>query len=480
MTRCEPYTADNMAHIRLFRHYIHTPFIVAAVVEAIALAGAAYLGYFTRFGKFPEPYEFLSFAVPFAVLLSLCMAVMGVYEARLVCQGVMLRTAVALFLLGTLAMSIFLYLTKELSYGRGVLLFATIEAYILVAMLRWVSSRFVSEDLMKARVLIYGTGRRALKIASRMRRRSDRRAFLITGYLQPPNADDLVSEYGVKLLPPSEGPLLEYCRRYDVDEVVIASDDRRADDAGPGIPFEELMECRLAGIDVCEVQSFVEREACKLDVDLLQRSWLVYSDGFITGWYRALTKRVFDIVVAVLLLAITWPIMLVTAAAVLINDRFKGPALYKQDRVGLNGEVFSVYKFRTMRVDAEESGAVWANHNDPRTTRIGNFLRLTRIDELPQLFNVLRGQMSMVGPRPERPIFVDHLAQQLDYYSQRHRIKPGITGWAQLCHPYGASVEDAKEKLQYDLYYLKNHSILLDLIILFQTVEVVLVGDGAR
>jgi len=241
-----------------------------------------------------------------------------------------------------------------------------------------------------------------------------------------------------------------------------------------------LMECRLAGIDVCEVQSFVEREACKLDVDLLQRSWLVYSDGFITGWYRALTKRVFDIVVAVLLLAITWPIMLVTAAAVLINDRFKGPALYKQDRVGLNGEVFSVYKFRTMRVDAEESGAVWANHNDPRTTRIGNFLRLTRIDELPQLFNVLRGQMSMVGPRPERPIFVDHLAQQLDYYSQRHRIKPGITGWAQLCHPYGASVEDAKEKLQYDLYYLKNHSILLDLIILFQTVEVVLVGDGAR
>lgn len=471
-----------MAHIRLFRHYIHTPFLIAAVVEAITLLFAAYLGYFTRFGKFPEFYEYLPFALTFAVILSFCMAVMGVYEARLRegYLGVMLRTAVALFLLGTLAMSMVLFLTKDISYGRGVLLFATIEAYILVAVQRWFTAQFISEDLMKTRVLIYGTGHRALKIASRMRRRSDRRAFVVVGYLQPPHAPDLVSEHGVSILPPANDPLVEVCRAYDVDEIIIASDERRAGDPGTGIPFDELMECRLAGIDVCEVQSFVEREACKLDVDLLQRSWLVYSDGFETGWYRAATKRAFDVSAAISLLAVTWPIMLLTAAAVSLADRFRGPILYRQDRVGLNGEVFSVYKFRTMRVDAEESGAVWADHNDPRTTSIGNFLRQTRMDELPQLFNVLRGQMSMVGPRPERPVFVEHLNQQLDYYPQRHRIKPGITGWAQLCHPYGASVDDAKEKLQYDLYYLKNHSILLDLIIMFQTVEVVLVGDGAR
>jgi exopolysaccharide biosynthesis polyprenyl glycosylphosphotransferase len=191
-------------------------------------------------------------------------------------------------------------------------------------------------------------------------------------------------------------------------------------------------------------------------------------------------KRVFDILAAFGLLFVLWPVMLLTAIAIRLFDGIRRPARYRQTRVGLNGTVFEVIKFRTMPKNAEDAGAVWADYKDKRATRLGRILRSTRIDELPQLFNVLRGEMSMVGPRPERPVFVEQLDPHLPYYSQRHRIKPGITGWAQLCYPYGASVEDAKEKLQYDLYYVKNHSILLDMIILLKTVEVVLIGEGAR
>ncbi len=470
-----------MAHIRILRHYIHTPFLMTAGVEAVAIALGAYTGYATRYGAFPGFSEHAAFAIVFAAVLTFFNVAMGVHEARLRegYVGVMLRTAVAFFLLGTLTMAVILYFAPNLSEGRGVLLFSTIEAYVFVAVLRWGSSRIIDEDFMKRRVLVLGTGQRALKIASRMRRRSDRRAFVLLGFVEMPNSDDVVSTFDAKVLPyPNQG-FLEYCEGLDVDEIVVASDDRRAQDSGVTIPFDELMDCRLSGIEVCEVQNFVEREAGKLDVDLLQRSWMVYSDGFNTTWYRAATKRLFDIVTSVFLIVVLSPVMLLTALSVYLCE-FKRPIFYRQTRVGLDGRLIRVIKFRTMRADAEDSGAVWADHNDPRTTKVGQFLRTTRLDELPQLFNVLAGQMSMVGPRPERPVFVDHLAHEIEYYAQRHRIKPGLTGWAQLCYPYGASVQDAKEKLQYDLYYLKNHSILLDMIILLQTIEVVLVGEGAR
>ena len=470
------------AHIRIFRHYIHTSFLLATLAEGLAVACAAYTGHYTRWGEFPDFYEHLPFVITFSVVLTFCMAIMGVHEARLRegYVGVMLRTAVAIFLLGTLSMAVIMYLATGLSEGRGVLLFSSIEAFIYVAVLRWLTSRYLSEDLLKRRVLVYGTGRRALKIASRMRRRSDRRAFVLLGFLQPPDAQDLISEFNAKILPYPNGTLSQYCTELGVDEIVVATDARRESDQGSGIPFDELMDCRLSGIEVCEVQSFVEREAGKLDVDLLQRSWLVYSDGFATGWLRAVSKRTFDLIAAGALIILLWPVMILVALAVFVGDKFRGPILYRQERIGLNGQRFEVIKFRTMVVDAEKAGAVWAVHDDPRVTTVGAFLRKSRLDELPQLFSVLRGTMSMVGPRPERPVFVKNLEDQLPFYDQRHRIKPGITGWAQLCHPYGASVSDAKEKLQYDLYYLKNHSVLLDLIILMQTIEVVLVGDGAR
>ncbi len=267
-----------------------------------------------------------------------------------------------------------------------------------------------------------------------------------------------------------------------VDEIVVAIDERRRNvEARGGMPLDELLECRLVGIEVCDVQAFIERECSMVDVDLLRPSWMVFSDGFVLNVWRSMTKRGFDVLASLILLLFTFPIMLVTAFLIWVEGRFKDPILYRQVRVGLGGEMFEVLKFRSMRVDAETPGsAVWADKDEPRSTKIGSFIRNSRIDELPQLFNVLWGDMSFVGPRPERPVFVKELEEQSPFYAQRHHVKPGITGWAQLCYPYGGSVEDAKQKLQYDLYYLKNHSILLDMIILLQTVEVVLVGEGAH
>lgn len=227
--------------------------------------------------------------------------------------------------------------------------------------------------------------------------------------------------------------------------------------------------------------TFFERETGRVYLDLLYPSWIIYSKGFARNPRRALIKRSFDIATSALLLAMLWPIMLITALAIKLEDGLRAPVFYKQQRVGLDGEIFEVLKFRSMREDAEkESNPEWAQKNDPRVTRVGNVIRKLRIDELPQLLNVLSGDMAFVGPRPERPEFVGDFAERIPYYNERHCVKPGITGWAQLSFPYGSSENDTIEKLQFDLFYLKNHSLLFDLQILMQTVEVVLFGKGAR
>ncbi len=470
-----------MAHVRVLRHYIHTTYIYTAIIEAILIAMAAFFGHFTRYGFFPEVGDYWLTGSSFALVHILSMFAMGVYESRLRegYAGMMLRTAVSIFLLGSMAYAIFAYFIPAIEMGRGVLLFAAIEAFILVAVSRWLTNQFVDENALKSRVLILGTGHRAKKIASRMRRKSDQRAFLLLGFLELPGLENLVSEHDVIVLS-TDKSLPEYCKEMSVQEIVVAIDERRRDGNTAGLPIDDLLECRTSGIEICEVQEFIEREASKVDVDLLRPSWMIFSDGFVANPVRRVIKASFDKLAALFLLFVTWPIMLITAIAIGLPSLFRAPILYRQERVGLNGECFDVLKFRSMQVDAEKSGAVWAQSNDPRVTRVGSVIRRSRIDELPQLFNVLKGDMSFVGPRPERPIFVEEISAEVPYYDQRHKVKPGITGWAQLCYPYGASIEDSKEKLQYDLYYLKNHSILLDLIILIQTVEVVLVGEGAR
>ena len=239
------------------------------------------------------------------------------------------------------------------------------------------------------------------------------------------------------------------------------------------------MRIKTAGVHVNDFSSFLERETGRVDLDTLNPSWLIFSDGFSSG--RAISsvaKRVFDILASLLLLALTFPIIALFAALVKLDS--KGPAFFRQVRIGLYGEKFVLLKLRSMRTDAEKDGAVWARQNDDRVTRVGRFIRSSRIDELPQIYNVLKGEMSFIGPRPERPEFVADLMREIPYYTERHRVKPGLMGWAQLCYPYGASVEDAAQKLRYDLYYIKNHSMLLDTLIVVQTIEVVLVGHGAR
>jgi sugar transferase (PEP-CTERM system associated) len=232
---------------------------------------------------------------------------------------------------------------------------------------------------------------------------------------------------------------------------------------------------------VTELADFVEREAGTIKMDLTNPSWLVFSNGFNTSPVRRTIKRAFDVAMALLVLTLSWPLMLVTALAIRLESGQGAPILYRQERIGENGRTFSVIKYRSMRTDAECDGvARWATMNDDRVTRVGRFIRKARLDELPQLWNVLRGDMSIIGPRPERPQFVDDFNNRIRYYPLRHCVKPGLTGWAQLRYPYGSSLEDAEEKLKFDLFYVKNHNFVFDLAILVQTVEVVLFGRGAR
>ena len=269
--------------------------------------------------------------------------------------------------------------------------------------------------------------------------------------------------------------LTDIVTHYQVDLIVVALSERR----GGSMPLRELLDCKLKGVRVVDIETHFERSLGQIRLESLSAGWMIFGDGFGSGWWRALVKRVFDIVCASALIMLTLPIMAITVILILIEGGF--PILYLQERVGQNGRLFHVVKFRSMRTDAEKDGQPrWAAASDDRVTRVGRVIRKLRIDELPQLFCVLDGSMSMVGPRPERPYFVDALTQTIPYYAVRHSVKPGVTGWAQVRYQYGASVEDSAEKLQYDLYYVKNHSLLLDIVVMFETIGVVLMRKGAQ
>ena len=271
------------------------------------------------------------------------------------------------------------------------------------------------------------------------------------------------------------GPLETTVKHLGVNEIIVAVREQR----GGVLPLRSLLECRLNGVEVTDLARFFERVHGRVPIESLKVSWLIYGEGYRQSWLRGFIKRLFDVAIAVLLLLITLPIMAVIAMLIAVETR--GPVVYRQDRVGRGGHKFTLLKFRSMGPDAEKDGkASWAAINDARVTRVGRFIRRARIDELPQLINVLRGEMSFVGPRPERPEFVAMLTQQIPFYAVRHSVKPGITGWAQVRYSYGATVEQAVKKLEYDLYYVKNHTLLLDLLILIDTIRVVMLGEGAR
>jgi sugar transferase (PEP-CTERM system associated) len=263
--------------------------------------------------------------------------------------------------------------------------------------------------------------------------------------------------------------------RFKVNEVIIAVREQR----GGVLPIRDLLECRVRGVRVRDLSAFYERVRGEVPIESLKASWLIYADGFAQNATRAFIKRTFDVTLSVVLLFLALPVMALAAAGIFLEGR--GPIFFLQERVGRGGRLFLCVKFRSMQTDAEGDGvARWASANDARITRVGRLMRKMRIDELPQLFNVLSGEMSLVGPRPERPPFVAGLKNDIRFYDLRHSIKPGVTGWAQVRYPYGSSVEDSQRKLQYDLFYLKNHSLALDVLILMETVRVVLFGEGAQ
>jgi sugar transferase (PEP-CTERM system associated) len=322
------------------------------------------------------------------------------------------------------------------------------------------------------RVLIVGTGAEARLIEDSLRTvrhpRFDVVGFYQTGgeHCESIDSDRLISR---------SLALRDVVERLEVKEVIVAVREQR----GGVLPLRELLDCRVRGVPVTDISGFYEKVRGEVRIDSLKASWLIYGNGFEQGYVRTLVKRVFDLAASIVLSVIAAPIMLVTAIAIALES--PGPIIYRQERVGRGGRLFTVLKFRSMRVDAEKDGvARWASAADPRITRVGRFIRKMRIDELPQLLNVLTGEMSFVGPRPERPSFVSQLKEQIPFYDLRHSVKPGLTGWAQVRYSYGASVDDARTKLQYDLYYVKNHSLFLDFLILIETVRVIVFGEGAH
>ena len=329
--------------------------------------------------------------------------------------------------------------------------------------------RILNERLFSQPVLIIGTGTLAADIAREIEDKKDSgyRIAAFVGQTEPehnPNNAPLLAD---------SSSLVEHCLALEVGRIIIALDDRRGT-----MPVRDLLRCKLQGVEIDEGITFYEAVTGKILVEKVKPGWLIFSEGFKAGKIRVVIKRIMDFLLSISGLLVSLPVTL--PAALLIKLESPGPIFYCQERVGERGNSFKVIKFRSMRQDAEKNGAVWAMENDPRVTRVGAFIRKTRIDEIPQMWNVLRGEMSFVGPRPERPVFVDKLTNVIPYYSLRHAVKPGITGWAQVCYPYGASEEDALRKLEYDLYYIKNMSFFIDILIVFRTVKTILFRKGSR
>jgi sugar transferase (PEP-CTERM system associated) len=457
--------------------YLKVPIVLLALIEGSLFFFAPYLAVALRLWPANESSvlpagSFWPTAALYAFFALGSLFAVGLYSLRqrTTLAGTLVRIAAGTFN-GAAVSALIYFFIPALAIGRGLLILTAIIALCSSMVTRLLFERVVDQDVFKRRVLVYGAGRRAASLMG-LRRRSDTRGFKLMGFVA--SEGDQVLAPSERLIPRPED-LFRWSAENEVDEIIVAMDDRRR-----GFPMHEFLECRLAGIEILELPTFLERETGKVWLEALNPSWIIFGEGFRASPLQRVLERGFDIVASLGLLVIAAPFMLLTVLAIKIEDGRDAPIFYRQRRVGQFNQLFEVLKFRSMGIDAEKNGAVWAVEKDPRVTQVGGFIRKTRVDELPQLINVLRGDMSFVGPRPERPEFVAQLEQSIPYYRERHTVKPGITGWAQLCYPYGSSERDALEKLQYDLYYVKNRGLLFDFAILIQTVEVVLWGKGAR
>lgn len=357
--------------------------------------------------------------------------------------------------------------------GLGLFVMAALISSVGLVVLRVLFRALADDPSLQYRILVMGTGDRARGIEKLLSKKTAAAPRTVVGYMALEGSRVLVDPTKVVNL---NGTLCEFVYQQGIKAIVVAADERRM-----ALPINDLLRCRLSGVRIVNLETFYEIEQKKLRLDLVTPGWLVFSEGFNRNLFNTTGERLLDITIALVLLILTLPLMLLATLAIKFEEGWAAPILFTQTRVGEGGKHFRIYKLRSMKVDAEGDGqARWASREDDRVTRVGAVVRKFRLDELPQLINVLKGDMSIVGPRPERPEFVQELTRKIPYYLERHRVRPGITGWAQIKYPYGASTHDALEKLQFDLYYIKHHSLFLYVLILLLTVEVVLFNKGAR
>ncbi len=449
------------------------------IIEQILFAGALILAFHlnefylvVEYQQIPESLLIL-YAVVFSLLNQLSALALGLYNSKLreSFRGIFRRMLMCASV-GFFAATIINPFYGPYHLPIELLAIASLISVLMVSSFRYFTFKINFFGFGKRNILVMGAGQRASIIEKRMRRDVDRQDFTVHGFvvMGGDSPDGIQRETRINI----EGSLVDYALANEIDEIVVANDERRNN-----LPVDELFACKIRGIEIIEILDFIERETGQIAVNLIYPSWVIYSNGFASKNYlRNTLDWVFNAVMAFFLLLLTWPVMLITILFIKISEGFNAPVFYKQERVGLDGEPFNIIKFRSMRLDAEKDGAQMASENDNRITKVGHYLRKYRIDELPQIWNVFHGDMGFVGPRPERPEFVQQLIKNIPYYNERHNVKPGLTGWAQLKYPYGATEADSLEKLKYDLYYIKHRSFLLDLLILIRTVEIVLFGKG--
>jgi sugar transferase (PEP-CTERM system associated) len=460
--------------VRLFNHWFASNTLLQIVFDAVLLFLSVVLAVaFLDRGQLVS----LEAVVPDALLFALTMValntVVGLYQRNPGRTGAQTtaRIVLSLLLAVPVAWAVFTFLPRAEAWNETLRL-AVPLAFVAFVAVRGIAAHSGMSPMFTRRTLVLGTGTEAAAVEQSIGHLGQAVRFL--GFFPAKKTDSAHQVAGNRVLGGGMD-LLDAVRRYKVDEIIVAVRERR----GGVLPLRELLDCKLVGVRVLDLSTYYERAVGQLRLDSLHASWLIFGDGFRQGFTRAFVKRVFDILAASVLLVLASPVMIATCVVIALESGF--PIIYKQERVGQSGRLFNVFKFRSMRRDAEIDGKPrWAVNNDDRVTRTGRVIRKLRIDELPQLVNVLRGDMSLVGPRPERPYFVDQLAREIPYYAVRHSVKPGVTGWAQVRYRYSASLEDSVQKLQYDLYYVKNHTLFLDLVILFETVGVVLTGEGAQ
>jgi len=460
----------------LFSHHIPTEFVLLGVIEAALLLSAFYAGLILQHRELiwePGLETMFTAALLFCASMMLSMIAFGNYQRQPGQSTSVLMVRIGgSMAAGMVMLGVVFFFLPGLQVERGAIVLAAIVSFVLIMASRLVVRRIARAHDLRLRTLVLGSGKMA-RLVRDVEAAGSISDVNVVCYMPMPG-----DEAEVRSIPLADTPgtLSQYVRKNQIDMIILAMDDRRN-----GLPVNDLLECKMSGVEVLDLPNFFERHTSKIRLDIIRPSWLFLSTGFQVSNFRRIWKRLFDILCVLILMPIVVPIALLAALAILAECRCKCSIFYSQTRVGQGGRLFQIYKFRSMVANAEQDGvARWAQQNDSRITRVGAFLRKYRLDELPQLYNIISGDMSFIGPRPERPEFVRRLAEKVPYYNERHRVKPGLSGWAQIRYCYGASEEDGYEKLQYDLYYVKNYSILLDALILLQTAEVVLLGRGSR